>query len=122
MDNELCLTLLGRPISKKNSKSLIKVKGRIIPISSKQYRAFEKDALKQLERAQTKFFSGKVFVNYVFYMKGKLSSDGDNLEAGINDILQKAGIIVDDKNITEWHGKKVEGCEDWKTEVTIKPL
>lgn len=116
------ITIFGRPISKKNSKRIIKLKGRTMLIPSTQYRTFERDALRQLSELRRETFTTPVSVIYIFYMKGMLNADGDNLEAGINDILEKAGILKNDSLIESWHGMKKRGCPEWKTEVVISPL
>lgn len=128
------ITITGRAISKKNSKQIIRAGTRMLLIPSKQYKTFEKDALQQLvdqgltdlvgkdEYMPVKMFTTPIKVDYIFHMKGKMDSDGDNMEAGINDILQKSGIIQNDSLIREWTGKKIPLCLQWKTEITITTL
>lgn len=115
------MIITGRPISKKNAKRIIPHKGRHIIISSKQYLAFEQEALKQLSHYQERY-SGPVEIGYLFEMKGKLTTDLDNAIAGINDVLQKAGIIDDDKNVVRIHAEKYQGFADWRTHVTITSI
>ena len=112
-------TITGRPISKKNSKQLIRVGGRIVPISSKAYLRFEKDALMQLLPYRKYRFNRTIKVEYHFYIQGKYHVDGDNLMAGINDILQKSGIILDDDLIIEGCFKKYGGSAGWSTKISI---
>jgi Holliday junction resolvase RusA-like endonuclease len=120
MLNVKTITIYGRPISKKNSKQVINIKGRLIPISSKAYRQFEKDALKQM--VSVKQVASPYMVRYVFHMKGRMDADIDNLIAGINDILQEAGWINDDKNIRAIDAIKIPLCDEWKTVISIKTI
>lgn len=135
------ITILGRPISKKNSKQIkysFTLKRKILS-SSDAYQVFESSAISQLLKSgytkvdkidewgkvtykSGKQIKGKVFINYLFYLKGNLSFDGDNAEAGINDILEKCGIIENDKLIIEHHTKKIEKQSDFYTELEILPL
>ena len=111
------IVIYGRPISKKNSKQLIPCRGRMIMISSKAYHQFRKDALKQIvDHIQ---IAPPYSVKYHFEMKGKFSTDIDNMIAGINDILQEAGAITDDKYITNITATKISGCDEWLSEIII---
>lgn len=135
----MLITIHGRPIAKKNSRNIFYKYGKLINTPSDAYHKFEKDALQQLvdskvtriagvdekRRAIYKcsgMFSGKVFINYIFHLKGLGNIDGDNIQAGINDILQKAGVISNDRNMREWHGKIIENSKEWKTEIAITPI
>lgn len=112
------ITIIGRPISKKNSKQLIPVRGRTIMIPSKAYNQFRKDALKQI--IPNGQIADPYYVRYEFQMKGKLDTDIDNMIAGINDILQEAGVFKDDKLIKKIEAVKVGGYDDWKTIIEIE--
>ena len=116
---ELSIRLIGRPASKKNSRVNLP-DGRSFP--SKAYRNFRKSALEELKNYNLlPGFPLKevVLVNYTFYQKGKYEQDNDNAEGSINDVLQEAGIIVDDKIIKNWAGKIIPNSPDWLTEVQI---
>ena len=115
--NKSNIKIQGRPISKKNSKLLIKVRGRTIMIPSKAYNEFRKDALVQL--GKMKPLEPPYAVSYLFRMKGRLDTDIDNMIAGINDILQEAGAITDDKYITNITATKISGCDEWLSEIII---
>ena len=110
------ITIVGRPISKKNSKRAF----RHVVLPSVAYVRFEKDALQQL-KAVKKHYSGDLDVSYSFTYKGKLWTDCDNAIAGLNDILQKSGIIDDDKQIKSGTFIVTTG-KDWLTEIIISPL
>lgn len=111
------IELLGRPISKKRNY-LRSRNGRMYLSST--WKKWEEEALWQLKKYKTKH-TGPICVNYVFFVKGNYKVDLDNLIAGINDILQEAEIIDDDKNIVEIGARKEMGWEKWSTLIEIKP-
>jgi len=115
------IKITGRPISKKNSRRLFVRGGRVINLPSSAYENFKEQALWQLKKYKEKY-TGPIKVEYTFQMKGKLNTDLDNLQAGINDLLQDAGIIDDDKNIISVVANKYSGFKDWITLVEITPL
>lgn len=117
------LTINGRPISKKNSKQIGKNKysGAVFITASKQWKQFELDALRQLYGIKERF-TGPIRVDYYFYFKGMMSTDIDNVMGGINDILQTAGIIDDDKNIKQGTFNIVGGLEEWSTDIEITKM
>lgn len=115
------ITILGRVFSKKNSKQIFRTKGRTFVISSKAYQKFQADALTQLYTAK-KNMPSPYSVDYTFLLKGKMSTDLDNLIASVNDILQLAGIIDDDKNITHIKAAKAMNHQDWKTKIIITSI
>lgn len=117
----MVIEIVGRPISKKNSRRLISHHGRPMSISSKAYLEFEESALWQL-KAYKERHKGPVDVVYTFEMKGKLDADCDNLIGGINDILEKSGIIDNDKNIVSGSFVKYHGFKDWRTMVRIEEV
>ena len=115
------ITILGRPISKKNSKRVF-MRGRYpVVISSEAYTKFERSALEQLKKTKEKH-NRDVDVVYLLYYKGKLFTDADNAIAGLNDILQKSGIIKDDKQIKSGTFRVITGEKDWKSEIDINDL
>lgn len=115
---EIIFRIEGRPISKKNSRRNF---GKV-SLPSIGYVKFEKLALAQLEAMQIEPLLGPVRVKYRFCMKGRLDSDVDNMIAGINDILQKAGIIENDSLILEGSFIKQPLCPDWQTILEIKQI
>lgn len=87
---------------------------------SKSYGVFREAALWQLKHAPK--FSGSVIVDYIFYRKGLLTQDEDNAQTSINDVLQDAGVIDNDKHILIGSFEVVPMSPDWKTEIFIEPL
>jgi len=110
------ITILGRPISKKNNRRNF----FHTSLPSKAYEKFREDALWQLKKTPAVFYEMGYSVKYVFHMKGKLDTDIDNMMGGINDILQDAQVIVNDKLIFEVKANKLPGGKDWWTELEIE--
>lgn len=121
MRDKITIKLTSRPISKKNSKRWLMRGRRPFLIPSEAYTKFEKEALNEI-RGQIPIgfetFNEQVFVDYKFQIKGNYHVDVDNLVSGINDILQKAGIILDDDLITGGAFLKGKG-DEWLTEVIV---
>lgn len=112
------ITLIGRPIAKKNSRRLFRGTRRgIISLPSNAYVGWERIAMGQLYHAQK--FPSFVRIDYVFRFKGDMSVDVDNAIAGINDILQKAGVVRDDKLIVAGSFALSWGHPEWETELMI---
>ena len=124
----LKLTIHARPASKKNSRRVFvhKYTHRVMNLPSQAYDNFRALAMVQLKphtySHSFKPFANAIKVDYVFYRKGKLKQDISNAMASIEDVLQDAGIIVDDELIQEGSFKRYSGCTDWKTEITIQEL
>jgi Holliday junction resolvase RusA-like endonuclease len=112
------ITLLGKPITKKNSMRIISCGGRPRLIQSKAYLAYEEDCLKQL-------CGGWIPVNVPieasckYYLKDKRKTDLTNLLAATHDILQKSGIITDDALIVSLDGSRIMGVDKGNPRVEI---
>jgi Holliday junction resolvase RusA-like endonuclease len=116
------IIITGRPITKKNS-------GRIIPagrahriIPSKAFKDYETQALWQLKACKQRF-SGAVSCQCLYYMPNKASwPDLIGLLQATSDILEAAGIIDNDRNITDYDGSKIVGVDkdNPRTEVILK--
>ena len=63
---------------------------------SSAYKAFEKAALMLIPNETRIGIDYPVNIKYTFYMQAKRKVDELNLSAAIDDILVKAGVIVDD--------------------------
>ncbi len=101
--------------SKKNSRRLFSNGGHVVSLASKAYEVFREEALFELLGQRPKDLKPPYVVYYTFYIKGKKGLDLDNAVASINDILQEAGIIVDDGYIEELHAKKKLNQKDTLT-------
>lgn len=112
-------TIHGRVASKKNGwKPIVRGK-RVMMVPSNAWNKFEKDALKQLELAKDFGLKPPYSAQYRFELRGKGNIDLDNLVAGINDVLEKAGIIENDRQILHIQAEKVLNCEEYLTWISI---
>ncbi len=82
------------PITKKNSQQMIPVRGRYIPIPSKQYKEYEKAAGDYLKGNQN--IDYRVNVQAVFYTKTRGKVDLTNLLSAICDVLVCYKVVKDD--------------------------
>ena len=85
------------PITKKNHQQLVWPKGRNKPIvmPSPQYKQYEKDALYFIPTLGVPL-DEPVCVTCKFFMPTRRKCDLTNLLQAIDDILVKAGLLVDD--------------------------
>lgn len=97
---KLNFTILGNPITKKNSQRIIKVKlknGRcfhkIMP--SKAFEKYEKECKQHMPKAKEPI-GVPVNLKCVYYMKAKRAVDLLNLLEGTADILVDYGVLADD--------------------------
>lgn len=113
------LVIKGRPITKKNSSRYVGA-GRLLP--SKQYKAYEEDALWQL-RGQwqgKKSIDRAVHVTALYYMPNRIGwPDLVGLEQATADILEKAGVIADDGFIADWDGSCIAAIDKENPRVKI---
>ncbi len=109
-----------RPVSKKNSKQLFinRRTGKRFITASGAYKRYRTEMLWRLRKFKQRF-RGEVVARYLYELKGKLDIDLDNANAGVNDILETAGIIDNDKNIMEQTAVKTRGHKDWRIRVEI---
>ena len=97
-------TIPVAPVTKKNHGQIITVGGRPRVIPSKQYRDYEKEAVKHCPHMEIDY---PVNVKAIFYMKTKRRVDIANLIGALHDTLVAAGTVIDDNNrIIE----SVDGC------------
>ncbi len=120
---EASLVIPGQPVTKKNSQVARCVNGRPLVLQSRAYRAYEKAALKVLLAYQDVKFLGPVAVTAGYWLKDNRRPDLNNLMAATADILEKAGIIRDDRNIVSWDGSRILGVSpNPRTEINIRAL
>lgn len=121
---KLTITILGRVRPKKNNRKARRnfQRGYTYTVPSDAFEAFKEDMLEQLRRHKLIgcLVPPPYGMSYVFRMKGKAATDFDNMEASINDILQEAGIIEDDKMIIHTTDNwKLENQKEYSTTITI---
>jgi Holliday junction resolvase RusA-like endonuclease len=100
----------GRVAIKKNSRRLIANRRRMLILPSKVYMQWEADALRALtraNRAQGFPLPGQLKAYMLFRFKNRSNEpDIDNLLGGPLDVLQKAGIIENDRQILVVNAEK----------------
>lgn len=89
-------TIPGQPITKKNSMRLVYAKGRMIPLPSKQFVDYEREAEYSLRPLPDKPIDFPVEVKCIYYMPTKRKCDLTNLMEATHDILVKCGVLADD--------------------------
>ncbi len=103
------LIIPGQPITKKNSQVIRCIKGIPLVQSSKAFRAYEKSALKIIQASSGEKFTGPIFVRVLYWLKNNRRPDLTNLLQATADILEKAGVIDNDRNIVSWDGSRIAG-------------
>lgn len=123
MYKQATITINGRIYSKKNSKQIRynRKTSRHFLTGSDAYLASQNSIIWQCKACRTRF-TGAVHIAYTFNLKGKYDIDADNAQATVNDALQAAGIIDDDRNIVSGKFKKIKGCEKFTTEIIITKI
>jgi Holliday junction resolvase RusA-like endonuclease len=120
--------ILGDAATKKNRPRLIRVKGRTIPIPCKEYMTWEKISVLQLNIARSELGAWKrdcvfpnepVEVEAVFYRTNR-RPDLVNLYQALSDILEKARIVHNDRQIVCWSGGPIIVDKDKpRVEITV---
>ena len=115
------ITLIGRPITKKNHQQMVVAgNGRKFLIQSKAYRQYEKDCLKQLMYLyKGKTIEGKLSMEALYYMPTKARPDLLNLLQATSDIIEKAKVIENDKNIYSFDNSRIMGIDKLNPRVEI---
>lgn len=116
----------GDPVTKKNSGRIVRYGQRAAIRPSKQYEAYSKDAIKQLQaqKRPSEPLSEPITVKTTYYMRTRRRVDIANLLNATHDILQDAGIIADDCRdiIASVDGSRVYyDKENPRAEITILP-
>src|SRR3990167_10664765 len=99
-DGMIFLCITGQPVTKKNSKRIVRFGNRPSLISSAKYLAWESGAVRQL-RTQ---WAGRapipadtpVHAQITSYLATRRKTDLSNLYEGPQDAMQRAGILADD--------------------------
>lgn len=120
------ITIPGDTISKKNSQGAVLIGKYCQVIFSKQYKKYAKHAASYLRGVPKWKGSYPVIVETYFYRKTLRIFDFDNMQATVNDVLVKAGILEDDSMrhvIPAIRGKGWEKDKDNpRVEILIKEL
>lgn len=113
-------------MTKKNSQRMVYAKGRIIPLPSAKYLAFEKDAKKQLaEQYKGEPIDYPVNLECKYFMQTRRKCDLVNLLEATQDTLVVAKVIADDNFsiVARVDGSEVlYDKENPRTEILIREL
>ena len=110
----------GKPVTQKNNKQLVKIGGRLVPISNKQVRAWRKSAAEQLAVQWRKGpIEGDLVVALSCYLSNRQRPDVDNLAAAPLDALQEVGVIVNDSQVVDLRVTKSRDNENPRVEIFI---
>ena len=90
------MTLLGRPITKKNHSRIVTQGNRRLLIPSQQYEQYEIDCLWQVPPKAKQRIDFPVNMQCVYFMPTKRAVDLVNLLEATCDILVNAGVLADD--------------------------
>jgi Holliday junction resolvase RusA-like endonuclease len=116
------IVIPGRPYTKKNSQQIYRNKytGKPKIAQSDQYQNYETICLWYLKKYKEKF-TGLIEITALYWMPNKQSwPDLLGLEQATADILQKAGIINNDRNILNWDGSRIAGIDKENPRVEIQ--
>lgn len=107
--------LPGRPIVKKNTQRIVGHGRSRRRILSSKYRAWEQRAVLDVmaglpDRLKAKCIDVPVFAKYYFHFENRASeADVSNLCEAPGDLLQKVGVIKDDRQIVALYAQKEFG-------------
>jgi Holliday junction resolvase RusA-like endonuclease len=106
------ITLHGRPMTKKNSQQIARSGSRPFILQSKQYQQYEVDCLRQITGDKKRNLAGAIILRCLYYMPDRRSRpDLVGLLQATSDILEKAGVYVDDKQIISYDGSRIVGVD-----------
>ncbi|SFH68960.1 RusA family crossover junction endodeoxyribonuclease [Pisciglobus halotolerans] len=97
----LQLTIIGKPITKKNSQRILRNRrtGKPFVAPSAQYERYKKDFIIQAMSAKPKEpINNPVCITALYYMPDKRRVDITNLMNATHDLLQDSAIIADDSS------------------------
>ena len=128
-------TIMGRPALKKNSRDIgfagHGAKRKFIPLQSKSYREALQTHVPQIKKQyKLKNPVGSkeqpLWLRVHFYAGKGVEPDLDGAMVGLGDLLQKAGVISNDRWIKSWDGSRVipwnQHQSDPRTTVEINPF
>lgn len=116
----MTIELTGRIPSKKNSRRIFRNGGRMIIAPSAAYESWRTENMLRLRLLHLKAtLAGPLSLTLHLFLKGKIDQDLDNAVASVNDLLQDAGVIENDKQLVELHLYKHSGCPDFSATVEI---
>ena len=127
---EICFTVRGNPVTKKNSQSIIQVKRRDgstrpVPLPSSQYRQYAEDFAWQVPSSAKLAVASPVNLQCLYYMATRRRCDLVNLLEATQDILTDVGVLSDDNRdiVASTDGSRVYyDSNDPRVEICITDL
>lgn len=115
------IILKGRPITKKNHQQILtnRKTGKPFISQSKQYLAYEAACLWQLKLCRERYINSFSVCAWYWLPNRQGWPDLNGLQQATADILEKAGIIDNDKNIIHWDGSRIMGVDKDNPRVEI---
>lgn len=115
------IVLTGRPITKKNHQTIARNRrtGRPYVLQSERYRQYEQDCLWQLKACRDRF-AGPVRMKCLYWMPDRRKPDLLGLLQATADILEKAQIIDNDRNVVSFDGSRIMGVDKRNPRVEIE--
>lgn len=107
------LVILGRPASKKNSMRIVRVRGRPLVIQSSAYLGWASIAIPQLRAQWARSYAASGPIGYpvnlraIVYRARAGRADLLNFLASVSDVLEEAGVLVDDKLVAGLDGSRL---------------
>lgn len=117
----VALTIKGKPTSKKTGQRQVFGKGRMVPIPSADFIAYQRSACLQLAvQFKAVPINQPCHLTARFYRDNR--TDVDNMLGGLLDILQKAQVLKNDRCVCSVTATKSGKCDgDPRVEVFIVP-
>lgn len=124
-NDEVTIVIKGRPITKKNHQQVITnpKTGQLMVVQSQAYQNYEEQCLWLLAGYDGLRFDGKVHVTCRYWMPNRRGwPDLIGLMQATWDILEKTGVIRNDRDIVNSDGSRIEGIdkENPRAEITIR--
>lgn len=122
---EINILIQGNPATKKNSMQIIRIAGHPSLIPSKKYRAFEKTFLPQIRQEYKLRIDYPIQLRCLYYMETRRKVDLVNLLNATQDLLVKAGVLLDDNSsiVVSVDGSRVLYNKEYpRTEIYIIPI
>jgi Holliday junction resolvase RusA-like endonuclease len=124
----LKITIPGQPRPKKNNQ--VMVKGRNLLLQSKPWREYEKFCIGTKRKPGWLMQWGNVCyrepvqMTCLYWRQDRRPTDLLNLLAGTSDLLEKAGIISNDRLVVSVDGSRIMGVDRAapRVEIEIRPL
>jgi len=118
-------TILGQPITKKNSQMIIMAGKRPCIIQSKAYRVYEKMARQQFALARWEVspewpIETPIRVTCIYWLATSRRPDLTNLLAASHDVLEHCGVIVNDSLIHSVDGSRIAGVDKLNPRVEVE--